>query len=94
MAPHIKKGETLRDLSLLDVAPTVLYSLGLPVPDNLEGEVVKDCFSAEFLDKHPVECDKGADLKKAGAQSDSATPYNEEEEQAIFAQLRELGYME
>lgn len=92
--PHIKNGAKLPDLSVLDVAPTILYSLNIPVPDNLEGKVVEECFSADFLRKQPVNYCKGEDKKNIQSPSESSTPFNEEEEQAIFAQLRELGYME
>ena len=35
--PHLRNGETLDAFSIINVAPTVLYSLGLPVPTDMEG---------------------------------------------------------
>ncbi len=35
-------GKKIRDVSLLDFAPTVLKTLGLPVPEDMEGKMVKE----------------------------------------------------
>ncbi len=42
--PNVKKGITLNDKSVYDVAPTILYLLGIPVPSDMDGEVIGDAF--------------------------------------------------
>jgi hypothetical protein len=44
----------LAKASVLDVAPTVLNLLGLPVADDLEGVVLEGMLSPEFRAAHPV----------------------------------------
>ena len=38
--PGVPPRGEIRELSLLDVAPTVLYLMGLPVPEDMEGRVL------------------------------------------------------
>src|SRR5439155_1757979 len=48
------EGGALGELAIVDVAPTLLYSLDLPVPDDLEGRVVSEAFTREFAASRPV----------------------------------------
>ena len=42
--PGVRSGELLPPMSILDVAPTLLYSLDLPVPGDLEeGHCLQRC---------------------------------------------------
>ncbi|MFB6292341.1 MAG: alkaline phosphatase family protein [Candidatus Nanohaloarchaea archaeon] len=45
--PGIKDGETLDSASIMDVAPTVLHLMDIPVPGDMDGEVVRDAFEEE-----------------------------------------------
>jgi predicted AlkP superfamily phosphohydrolase/phosphomutase len=49
----IRKGGCLGQLSILDVAPAVLYSLGLPIPGDLEGQLPVEIFDDAFLRAPP-----------------------------------------
>jgi arylsulfatase A-like enzyme len=80
--------------SILDVAPTVLYSLGLPIPANFEGEVVKEGFTPESLAANPVITGIACGAENIAPSDASGSPYSQEEEDTIYAQLRALGYME
>ena len=35
--PDIRQGAKVREARIVDVAPTVLYALGLPIPDDMDG---------------------------------------------------------
>jgi hypothetical protein len=39
----------IAEARLVDVAPTLLYALGMPIADDLDGRVLTDAFSEEFL---------------------------------------------
>lgn len=39
---------------LVDVVPTLLYALGLPVADDLDGRVLTDAFTEDFLAQQPL----------------------------------------
>lgn len=50
----IRPGALLTGARLLDVAPTVLYALGMPVARDLEGQVLTAAFDRGFLANHPL----------------------------------------
>jgi predicted AlkP superfamily phosphohydrolase/phosphomutase len=49
-----KAGKRLEGLSILDIAPTVLYLLGLPVPRAMDGKVAADALSEAYLKGHSI----------------------------------------
>ncbi|PYQ12193.1 MAG: hypothetical protein DMF80_18795 [Acidobacteria bacterium] len=50
LAPGARAG----GISVLDLAPTVLYALGLPPGEDFAGQARTDLFTAEFRSHHPV----------------------------------------
>jgi len=52
--PGIRKRASASDASVLDIAPTVLAILGVPVPRDMDGFVAADILDPGFLDRHPV----------------------------------------
>jgi predicted AlkP superfamily phosphohydrolase/phosphomutase len=40
--------------SLLDITPTLLYLLGQPVPDNMDGKVLREIFEPDFVKRNAV----------------------------------------
>jgi predicted AlkP superfamily phosphohydrolase/phosphomutase len=50
----IRPGATLRNASVLDVAPTILYLMGLPIARDMEGRVLTEMLEEGFLRAHPV----------------------------------------
>ncbi len=93
--PMIRSGEVWEQCSILDVAPTLLYSLGLPVPNEFEGRVTKEAIRPDYLKSHPVLIGKGGDAGTTLAPSEhSESPYTDDEEKEILSQLRALGYIE
>jgi hypothetical protein len=50
----IRPGATLRHASVLDVTPTILYLMGLPVARDMEGRVATEILEDDFARAHPV----------------------------------------
>ena len=50
---HIEPGRRIRG-SVVDVAPTVLYFLGVPVARDVDGQARTDIFTAEFTVARPI----------------------------------------
>lgn len=83
------------EMSILDVAPTLLYSLDLPIPQEMEGRVAKGLYMPACLEQRPP---------KAEARSEAAAAPNKgvgdrllfdaEAEAEMAARLRALGYIE
>ena len=71
-----------------DVAPTVLYALGVPVPTDMDGKVLVEAFSADHLRDEPVVREDVQAKPVAKARS-----LSEEEEQIVTERLKALGYL-
>lgn len=89
----IRQGAADGPLQVTDLTPTFLHSVGLPVPEDLEGTVVSDCFTAEELGARPVRCGPPT-VPVDGARSDRPSSYSDEDQKTILDRLRMLGYME
>lgn len=91
--PPVKRGE-LPIVTLYDIAPTVLYLLGLPIPGDMPGRVLDAALTAGFTTAHPVAkipsyeslAPKTPEPLQAGAQAGGA-------EEEMLEQLRSLGYV-
>lgn len=86
--PDVRPGLALEESSILDLAPTILHYLGLPVPDYMDGRVLVEAFSDEFNAANPVTV-----LPWDSQKETDAGAYAEEEEEAIMAKLRDMGYV-
>jgi len=90
--PGIKRGFAAGELSILDVAPTVLYSLGLPVPAELEGRVPEEIYLDGVVKEKPVR--RAAAAAGSQAMEQAAVSTEVEDEETVLERLRELGYIE
>ncbi|MDH4196345.1 MAG: alkaline phosphatase family protein [Candidatus Aminicenantes bacterium] len=50
----VRKGNNIEGVRLIDLAPTVLYYLGLPVGRDMDGVVQSSLFQPEFTAENPV----------------------------------------
>lgn len=50
----IRPGARVAGASVLDIAPTLLYLMGLPVARDMEGRVMTEILEEEFARSHPV----------------------------------------
>jgi len=88
----IKDGEAFSGAEIIDIAPTLLYLLDLPVPSDMDGKVLENLLTPEYLSGHPIrisEEDGDADSSGSGG-----SIYSNEEEKQIEERLRSLGYIE
>jgi len=51
---NILRGQSLEKIRLVDIAPTLLYLLGLPVARDMDGLVCSPVFRPEFSQENPV----------------------------------------
>jgi predicted AlkP superfamily phosphohydrolase/phosphomutase len=70
---------------LIDIAPTVLHALGLPVPADMDGRVLEEI----FMSPRPVQYEQ-----VDNAVSHERVQYLESEAELIEQRLRDLGYVE
>jgi len=54
MGDGIRPAAVLGSASVLDLAPTILYLMGLPVARDMEGRILTEMMQDDFLRAHPV----------------------------------------
>jgi len=85
----LKRLHLIDEVTTLDIAPTVLYLSGLPVAEDMEGEVLTELITGEFTSANPIET---VDTYRIGEtlnlESDPA------EEAKMKERLKALGYIQ
>ena len=85
---HIRPTTSLQ-ANMVDIAPTLLASLGLPIPNDMEGRVLTDIFT-----KPPTVQTEDAGAGQGQDQPDESRVYNEREQAILTERLAGLGYLE
>jgi predicted AlkP superfamily phosphohydrolase/phosphomutase len=85
--PDIRQGASIKGAAITDLAPTILHLMGLRVPDDMDGTVLKDIFTDAFLKKNPIEYYTPSEV----TEDISGTTVSTEEEE-IKQRLKNLGY--
>ncbi len=87
--PAIQPGKSLHGSKIIDVAPTILHLLRIPVPDDMDGRPL-----VEMLDRDTMPIDVAIGAATNGAPHTSGNEqYTEEDEAVISERLRALGYI-
>ena len=73
----------------MDVAPTLLHLLGIPVPDDMDGHVLSDALEPDWLAQHPIV----HQAVEPDSDASQISGYSEDEETQIKERLRALGYL-
>jgi predicted AlkP superfamily phosphohydrolase/phosphomutase len=92
IGPHFSTPGEMKEAGILDLAPTILYLLGLSIPPEMDGKVLAQLFPDDYLTRHPISYSHGVGLDAAGVEPQRA--YSADEEEAIRTRLQSLGYIE
>jgi predicted AlkP superfamily phosphohydrolase/phosphomutase len=87
----IRRGVTLPSAELVDVVPTLLYLMNVPLPLELDGQPIESAIEPTYLEQRPVEM---ANYARPDTYQPSAIEYTEEELRSVMEKLRGLGYLE
>ena len=90
----IRKGVVVPQLSIIDVCPALLYSLDLPIPEDIEGHLVEEVFEPSLLALKPSlvrEMTMGA---VASSRQNGEPSLASPDDEAVLARLKALGYIE
>ena len=87
---HIRKGERVDNVHIMDLAPTILHTLGLPVLEDMDGRVLSEVFDKDFARDHQVALED----RRADSRQERTVPYSREENEEIIERMRALGYIE
>lgn len=86
--PDIAKGVDLEGIHIHDIAPTILYGLGLPVAEDFAGSPRMDLFGHEFRNAHPLRTVRTWGVREEGGRARSS-----EADEDLLNELRALGYI-
>jgi predicted AlkP superfamily phosphohydrolase/phosphomutase len=92
--PGIARGARVAAASIIDVAPTLLWSLDLPVPSDLEGRVIAAALDPALLAARPARPGPPTLAPDGEAADAGGGAMTEADEEKVMARLRGLGYME
>ena len=84
----IRPGAWLKGARIVDVAPTLLYLAGLPVPEDMDGCVLLDALRPEYAD--PAAVRRGPPA--ARGVEEPADELSAQDEEVVRERLRGLGY--
>ena len=86
----VRAGATVEGATVMDIAPTVLYLMGQPVPDDMDGRILSEALEESYVaDRAPTTTEA-----PVGEPVASATGYSEKDEAIIGDRLRGLGYID
>lgn len=84
----------LAEASILDVAPTILHLLDLPVADGVEGEVLANAFEQDWYAAHPKRSIPSYPGPAVALPEELAAGVRGPGEERLREELRALGYIE
>jgi len=87
--PAMRTHSQVDAVRLLDMAPTVLYAMGLEIPPDLQGRVAEEVFTSDFLAEHPLR--QGA---STAVVEKSETEAEEAGDEDILSKMKALGYLD
>jgi predicted AlkP superfamily phosphohydrolase/phosphomutase len=87
--PDIKSGVTIDNAEIIDLAPTILYIMGLPVPSDMDGKVLTDALVPSRLESEGIVYEASSSEERRRVEY----PFSAEEEEEIKKRLRALGYL-
>jgi predicted AlkP superfamily phosphohydrolase/phosphomutase len=93
--PDVQAVGRIEGARIVDVAPTVLYALGLPIPEDVDGRPLLEIFDGEYRAGYPVryeEPQEGGGSGRGGHGAGNGA-YDEDDEAEMERRLRGLGYV-
>lgn len=85
---HIKRGKEIQGLRIIDIAPTILAFMGVPIPSDLDGRYLADMFQEAFLPE--VTPWYNGPFEERDREE---RVFSDEEEDEIRRKLKSLGYI-
>jgi predicted AlkP superfamily phosphohydrolase/phosphomutase len=88
MGPDIDPRADLTGIHVHDMAPTILYALGLPVGEDFAGRARTELFREDFRRAHPLRM-----IKTWGTREGATGARTSKADEDLLNQLRSLGYI-
>ena len=95
--PGIRRAAEFAAAPIVDITPTLLYALELPLASDLDGAPIIGAFESSWIAAHPIryeEASAAAAAAPAGPPSSLGSELGTEGEQEVLRRLKALGYLE
>jgi hypothetical protein len=87
----VPRSKPLPEASILDVTPTLLALLGLPVGEDMDGHVLREAIDPAYLESRPLRTleshDVGLSVQEPAEEEDQVP-------EEVLRRLRDLGYID
>jgi predicted AlkP superfamily phosphohydrolase/phosphomutase len=83
------KGCRVEGSEIVDIIPTILYMLGISIPEGMDGKVLEGILDEGFLKSNPVKYREGS-----GAEDTKTADMDKKDMDKLTDMLRNLGYLE
>jgi predicted AlkP superfamily phosphohydrolase/phosphomutase len=87
--PELRRGVVVEGARIIDYAPTILHTFDVEVPSDMDGRVLEEIFTEEYIARHPVRISDAAQF----AEGEKAAAMTDEESEEIRERLRGWGYL-
>jgi predicted AlkP superfamily phosphohydrolase/phosphomutase len=87
----IKQNFKIEGSRIIDLAPTILYLLGHPIPEDMDGKVITSCIAEDYVKANPIQISESQCSTRGGVEKHM--PYTNQEEEQLKEALKGLGYM-
>lgn len=101
LGKHIKQSFQIQDANIVDIFPTVLFTMGIPIPEDTDGRILTEIFKEDFIRHNHAKITRQqetADNIQAQACTERSEPkestYTDSEAALIEERLKGLGYIE
>jgi predicted AlkP superfamily phosphohydrolase/phosphomutase len=86
--PNINKRLIINSVNIIDIAPTILYDMGLPIPEDIDGKIIEEVFVDSYKANSPRYASINKEIEK---KEESLT---KEDEESMKQALKGLGYID
>jgi predicted AlkP superfamily phosphohydrolase/phosphomutase len=85
--------DPLPGLNIADLAPTILYAMGLPIPEDMDGKVLTQIFDPASVQAQPAQFGSTVGRWPSEEEAQPILEKTQSGEEAIVERLRALGYV-
>jgi predicted AlkP superfamily phosphohydrolase/phosphomutase len=89
----IRQHAELESFSIVDITPTILHALELPLPSDLDGTVTADAFEPSWMMTHPIRHEESTVVSRSRSIGPPPSLSADADEE-IRLRLKALGYLE
>jgi len=90
--PNISPGRMTYTPQIQDLAPTILYLMGLAIPEDMDGKVIEEAIEGSYLADHEIKYAEPISYSERDSKAKEMS-FSEEEMEKVRKQLESLGYL-